>query len=295
MTAPSSSATKSVRRIALTGGGGGVGRWIAEALVATGSRVVNFDQTRLELKGVANTSVDITQFGDVVSGFSGFDAIVHLAAVSAPGRASNNRLFHVNMQGTFNVLEAAALLGIRHVVLASSVNAVGMTFNLRPSVDYVPMDESHPCRPDEPYGLSKLAGELAADSFARRYPHLSISSLRFPHLVRPVDYQGPGRDDTFWSRCLWSYCDVREAARAVRLALEVEWTGHEVFFVAAGDTPVAAASQELIAQWHPHALIKSPLKGNAALIASAKAARLLGWTHQRTYAEWRDEAQAAAK
>jgi len=295
MTAPSSSATTPARRIALTGGGGGVGRWIAEALVATGARVVNFDSARLDLKGVANLPADITQLGEVVSGFAGCDAIVHLAAVSAPGRATNNRLFHVNMQGTFNVLEAAALLGIQHVVLASSVNAVGMTFNLRPFVDYLPMDEAHPCRPDEPYGLSKLAGELAADSFARRYPHLSISSLRFPQLVRPADYQAPGRDDGFWSRCLWAWCDVREAARAVTLALEVAWTGHEVFFVTAGDTPVAAVSQGLAAQWHPHAEIKTPLIGNAALISSAKAARLLGWTHQRTYAEWRDEAQAAAK
>lgn len=271
------------RRIALTGGSGGIGAVIAQELIAAGHIVHNFDQTKLAVPGIHTINVDVTNFGDVVSGLKSYDGIVHLAAISAPGRGSSNRIFQVNTQSTFNVLEAASILGIRNVVLASSINAMGMTFNLKPCVNYIPLDEDHPCEPDEAYGLSKLVGETVADGFARRFPDMTICSLRFPMVAMPDFYRNSGRDEQFWKRALWAFCDGREAARAVRLGLEAKWQGHEVFLIAADHTPSQVPSVELAARWYPDVPIRTPLTGHAAFVSAAKAERMLGWKHERTF------------
>lgn len=278
------SASDRPKRIALTGGSGGIGVVIARELIAAGYVVHNFDQTKLAVPGIHTVILDVTNFGDVVSGLKGYDAIVHLAAISAPGRGSSNRIFQVNTQSTFNVLEAASILGIRNVVLASSINAMGMTFNLKPCVHYFPLDEEHPCEPDEAYGLSKLIGETVADGFARRFPEMTICSLRFPMVVMPDFYRNSARDEQFWKRALWAFCDAGEAARAVRLGLEAKWQGHEVFLLAADHTPSSVPSSELAAQWYPDVPMRAPLPGHAAFVSAAKAERLLGWKHERTFA-----------
>lgn len=272
------------RRIALTGGSGGIGAVIARELIAAGHVVHNFDLTKPAVPGIHTVTIDVTDFGDVVSGLNGYDAIVHLAAISSPGRGSGNRIFQVNTQSAFNILEAASILGIRHVVLASSINAMGMTFNVKPCVHYLPVDEAHPCGPDEAYGLSKLIGETIADGFARRFPGMTISSLRFPMVAMPEFYRGSGRDAQFWRKCLWAFCDAREAARAVRLGLDATWCGHEVFLLSADHTPSPVPSAELAAQWYPDVPLRAPLEGHASLVSSAKAERLLGWKHERTFA-----------
>ncbi|MCB1103192.1 MAG: NAD(P)-dependent oxidoreductase [Opitutaceae bacterium] len=283
------------RRIALTGGSGGIGAVIAKELIAAGHVVHNFDQTKLAMPGIHTVIIDVANFGDLISGLKSYDAIVHLAAISAPGRGSSNRIFQVNTQSTFNVLEAASILGIRHVVLASSLNAMGMTFNLKPCVHYLPLDEDHPCEPDEAYGLSKLVGETVADGFARRFPEMTICSLRFPMVVMPDFYRKSGRDEQFWKRALWSFCDAREAARAVRLGLDATWRGHEVFLLAADHTPSPVPSAELAAQWYPDVPLRSPLPGHAAFVSAAKAERMLGWKHERTFEAAMREALADAE
>lgn len=47
-------------------------------------------------------------------------------------------------------------LGVTRIALASSVNVVRLVWSLNPKVEYLPLDEDHPCEPDEPYGLSKV-------------------------------------------------------------------------------------------------------------------------------------------
>lgn len=271
------------KRVAVTGGSGNIGGAIIGELQQSGWHVVNFDRVKSPLPRIQTIDVNTASFGDLVSCLRGFDAIVHLAAISSPGRESNIRMFHVNVQSTFNVLEAASLLGINRVVLASSLNAVGMAFNLQPCVEYLPIDESHPCRPDEPYGISKLVGETVADGFARRFPEMTISSLRFPVVMTADMYRRHNPDADYWCRCLWAYADAREVARAARLALEAKWQGHEVFIISADHTASATPTRELAARFHPTIPIKGDLKDHAALLSSAKAERLLGWRHERDF------------
>jgi GDP-D-mannose dehydratase len=59
------------------------------------------------------------------------------------------------------MVSRALQLGITRVALASSVNAIGLVFNQTRVFDYFPIDEAHPCRPDEAYGVSKLYARRA--------------------------------------------------------------------------------------------------------------------------------------
>src|SRR6202011_523388 len=88
-----------------------------------------------------------------------------------------------NVAGSYNVLSAAARLGITRVCQASSINATGGAFSRRPRYDYFPLDEVHPTYNEDPYSLSKWICEQQGDSFARRYEHMSIASLRFHWVI----------------------------------------------------------------------------------------------------------------
>src|SRR5436309_2733878 len=76
-------------------------------------------------------------------------------------------------------LAAGGLLKVPKLVLASSINAIGMAYsneNVPPL--YFPVDEEHPTRAEDSYSLSKWVGEQVADGFARRRP-VQIASFRF--------------------------------------------------------------------------------------------------------------------
>lgn len=268
-------------RIAVTGGSGGIGLFTVREFQERGYEVRNLDVVRPAQENIPTTIVDLANFGDLVSCLNGFDAVVHLGAIPAPKRTSNNAIFRINTQSTFNVLEASSMLGIRKVCLASSINALGMGYNLEQRFRYFPVDELHPCQPDEAYGLSKQVGEVVADAFSLRFPRMTISSMRYPAVLTPERYETLDRAAPHRRKILWAYADVREVARANRLAIEADWTGHEVFFITADHTLSETQTEELLAKHHPDVEIRSELAGHASIISSTKAEKLLGWKHQR--------------
>src|SRR4029079_16356166 len=97
-------------------------------------------------------------------------AIVHLAAVPGPRRATPERLLSINVIGTVHVLEAAVQHGIQTVVFASSGAAAGFTFAKKKMMPrYLPIDEEHPSEPQDEYGLSKLLGEINCKRYCDAY------------------------------------------------------------------------------------------------------------------------------
>ena len=97
-----------------------------------------------------------------------------------PAPLGDAERFTANVAMTYNVLTAAFAAGVKRLVLGSSLAVYGFYYPSRPMApEYIPIDEAHPCRPDDPYGLSKLAGEELAEGFARR-GSMQIASLRFP-------------------------------------------------------------------------------------------------------------------
>lgn len=278
--------------IAVTGGSGKLGRTVVRELRAAGHTVVNLDANGE--RGPGFVRVDLTDFGQVLDAIlgvedqhAGFDAIVHLGAIPAPGIAPDVATFHNNIRATYNVFQAARRAGIRNIVYASSETVLGLPFDVPPP--YIPVDEEYPARPESTYSLVKHLEEQMAIELVRWDPALKIVALRFSNVMEPADYAAfPSFDADArlrkWN--LWGYIDARDGAQAIQKALEWDTTGFDRFIIAAADTVMTRPNAELVQEVFPGVELKGDLGVNDTLLSIGKARRLLGYAPQHS---WRDE------
>jgi nucleoside-diphosphate-sugar epimerase len=281
-------------QVVLTGGSGKLGRACLTDLLEHGYNVTNVDLVRPPGDPSPFVRADLTDMGQTLEVLHqvddrhrGVDAVVHLAAVPAPGWAPGAELFRNNTVSTYNVFAAARHLGIRNVVSASSETVLGLPFNTPPP--YAPVDEEYPPRPETSYGLSKAIGEEMARQFCRWEPEMKIISLRFSNVMLPAEYAGFPAFDVDPARRkwnLWSYIDARDAAQAVRKSLEAPLTGAEVFIIASPDTVMSRPVTELMAEFFPDVPWRREVKPHESLFCTDKARRLLGYEPVHS---WRTE------
>jgi UDP-glucose 4-epimerase len=283
--------------IAVTGSSGKLGRHVVAHLAERGYRVVALDRAPdPAARAAAFVLVDLTDTGQVLEALTGvdevhagLDAVVHLAAIPAPGLTTNAATFANNIAATHNVFSAARRAGIRSVVWASSETVLGLPFADPPP--YIPVDEEYPPRPNSTYSLVKTLEEEMARQFCRWEPALTMVGLRFSNVMDPHDYaQFPAfdADPRLRSWNLWGYIDGRDGAQAVRLALEHcarGGGGVEVFIVANADTVMSRPSAELAAEVFPDVAVRRPLQEHETLLSIDKARRVLGYAPAHS---WRD-------
>lgn len=277
-------------RIALTGSSGKLGTVVARELRAAGHEVIGLD-VRGE-RGPGFVQVELTDYGQVIDALAGvndqhdgFDALVHLGAIPAPGIRSDIATFHNNMTSTFNVFWAAVRLGIQRIVYASSETVLGLPFDVPPP--YIPVDEQYPARPESVYSLVKTLEEHLATELVRWHPELSITALRFSNVMVPDDYAEFPFDADARTRKwnLWGYIDARDGAQAVQRALENAPAGFDTFIIAAADTVMTRPNHELVDEVFPGVETRGDLGENTTLLSIDKARRLLGYDPQHS---WRD-------
>jgi nucleoside-diphosphate-sugar epimerase len=278
-------------RIAVTGGSGKLGRSVVRLLTEEGHDVVNLD--RVGDRGSGTVLVDLRDYGQVADALAavdehhtGLDAVVHLAAVPAPGILPDVATFHHNMLATYNVFQAARRAGISRVVYASSETVLGLPFDTDPP--YIPVDEVYPARPETTYSLVKHLEEQMAIQLTRWDPTLSITALRFSNVMEPEDYAAfPSyhADATRRRWNLWGYIDARDGAQAVLRALQDAAPGFETFIIAAADTVMTRPSAELAAEVFPDVPLAREVSGHETLLSIDKARRLLGYEPRHS---WRD-------
>lgn len=283
-------------KIAVTGGRGRIGHAITGGALAKGHSVVNIDRVSPfaapapgreplpVLSGaVSYVTADVDDYDALVKAFAGCDAVIHMAAIPAPFHHPDHIVHNNNVVGSYNALRAAVENGILRVCQASSVNAIGLSFSRAPHFDYFPIDEKHPPYNEEPYGLSKWICEAQADSFARRYETMRIASMRF-HLVaadRDTAVKVFHEETAEQAKHLWAYTRTDAAVDACLRSLEADFTGHEVFYIVAPDTTLETPTMDLARRFFPAVPVRSALPGNTSFFSSAKAEKLLGWTHPR--------------
>jgi UDP-glucose 4-epimerase len=276
-------------RIAVTGGTGKLGRAVVAGLRESGDQVFNLDAAAQR----PDIRVDLTDYGQTLSAltavddkYSSLDAVVHLAAVPAPGVTTNAATFHNNITATYNVFAAAAAAGINTVVWASSETLLGIPFETPPP--YIPLDEDYPARPEWHYALAKHLEETMAAQFCRWNPALKMIGLRFSNVMEPADYaEFPSFDADphlrKWN--LWGYIDARDGAQAVRKALDFDGTGVEIFIIANADTVMSRSSLSLATEVYPGVPVTRELGEHETLLSIDKARRILGYEPQHS---WRD-------
>ena len=275
-------------RIALTGSSGKLGSVALRELRAAGHDVIGMDV--VGERGPGFVRVDLTDYGQVVDALTavndqhdGFDAVVHLAAIPAPGIAPDVATFHNNMPSTFNVFWAAIRLGITRIVYASSETVLGLPFDVPPP--YIPVDEDYPARPESVYSLVKHLEEQLAIELVRWHPDVSITALRFSNVMVPEDYEAFPYDadprDRKWN--LWGYIDARDGAHAIERALQVAPPGFDRFIIAAADTVTTRPNADLVAEVFPDVPIHGELGAHDTMLSIAKARRLLGYDPQHSW------------
>ena len=282
-------------KIAVTGGSGKLGKSVVRRLGEAGHEVLNLDRAGERSPGLV--LVDLKDYGQVVDAIlgiddrhAGFDAVVHMGAIPAPGILPDAAIFHNNMLATYNVFQAARRAGIKKLVYASSETVLGLPFDIDPP--YIPVDEEYPTRPESTYSLVKHLEEQMAMQLTRWDPQLSITALRFSNVMDPEDYAlfpSFDADATLRKWNLWGYIDGRDGAQAVLRALENGKPGFETFIIAAADTVMSRSSADLAAEVFPGVELVKEVGERETLLSIDKARRMLGYAPEHS---WRDHAGA---
>ena len=171
----------------ITGIGGFIGSNLAHALLSRGEQVRGIDNfchgRRENLESILHKidlrEADITDDGAIRSACTGVEYVLHQAALGSVPRSMADPVGsnQANVVGTLKVLQAAREAGVKRVVYASSSSVYGDTPTL-------PKREEMPGSPISPYAVSKYAGELYAQSFARVLG-LETVSLRYFNVFGP--------------------------------------------------------------------------------------------------------------
>ncbi|WP_210481894.1 NAD(P)-dependent oxidoreductase [Naasia sp. SYSU D00948] len=277
-------------RVAVTGSSGKLGRATVERLRSDGHEVLGLDLAGTPGKGF--TRVDLADYGQtldsllgVTARHEGLDAVVHLAALPVNGLVPDAATFQNNILVSFNVVHAAMRAGIRTIVTASSITAMGFPFETAPEA--LPVDEGT-VEANNTYGLGKVAEEAMWAQLVRWAPGLSITALRFTNVVGEGEYGTFARaaDPGYRRDLLFSYIDARDGATAVSLALRHAAPGFEVYDIAAPDTGSAIPTAELAARHFPGTPVRDGLGDFETLVSVDKARERLGFVAEH---RWREE------
>jgi UDP-glucose 4-epimerase len=182
--------------VLVIGGAGFIGSFVVSELLKTNVRkVVIFDNfTRGKSSNISESlkdprceiypnGGDVREIDTLNHAMQGCDAVVHLAAMWLLHCKDFPRTaFHVNIEGTFNVLEACVKNRIKRLVYSSSASVYGDAVE-------VPMTESHPFNNKNFYGATKIASEAMCRAYYDRYG-LSYVGLRY------MNVYGPHQDQT---------------------------------------------------------------------------------------------------
>lgn len=267
-------------RVFLTGASGKIGSVVKQIFSQAGHEVVGYD--------IADGD-DIMDAAAVQKAMAGCDWVAHLAMAMGEQYAPEET-FASGTVGTFNVLQAAEAHGVQRIVSYSSVNAMGL-FMGEDTPDFLPLDESHICRPGRPYGTSKYLGEQICRLFTDR-TGIPTVCIRPPAVWTDEDVtwikKARAENAEFEWTPYWEYgcfIHVEDLARATLCALTCPDPGHVPLLVVADDVSSAAlTSRELVQkilpdiEWRGGAIYTAePYK---ALVDNSRAKAVLGWAPQ---------------
>ncbi|MEU6559175.1 UDP-glucose 4-epimerase GalE [Nocardia nova] len=296
-------------KLLVTGGAGYVGSVCAQVLLQDGHDVVIVDDLSTGNAdgvpaGAKFVDGDIATAGVELIESESFDGVLHFAAQSLVGESVQQpeKYWHGNVVKTLAVLEAIRRSGTPRLVFSSTAAVYG-------EPEQVPILESAPARPTNPYGASKLAIDHAITSYANAHG-LAATSLRYfnvagaygglgenrvveTHLIPLVLQTALGHRDSISvfgddyptpdGTAIRDYIHIRDLAAAHALALAQSRPGeHRIFNLGSGTgfsvREVISACERVVGRSIP--AVDAPRRAGdpAVLIASsAKATEELGW------------------
>lgn len=271
--------------VLVTGGAGRIGRQVIDVLQQHGHRATSFDLRDAHRLG------DIDDLGQLASALAGHDALVHMAR--AASKHANPVVFQSNVVGTFNALEAAAITGVRRVVVASSVAVLNRFFSLSEPPEYLPLDEAHPLAPFGTYSLAKRLVEQMCETYTRQHGMLTVA-VRPTLVIGPDEYGDKVEKylgaDASRVDYLRAYVDSRDVAQLCVRCLENLTPGqHRVYFANGPDALCREPLSELLPREYPQvpgiAKLAAPLTGTTPAVSTQRAREEVGYVPRYS---WRD-------
>ena len=278
-------------RALVTGAAGFLGGHVVRRLLDDGFEVSGFDLQQIRNDAVRSLTGDLGDVDAVDRAVQGQDVVCHIGAIGDVYLAAAQPALAaaVNVAGSANIGEAARKAGAR-VVYASTWEVYG-----QPQSE--PVDESHPCDPDHPYSITKLAGErmLMAAGHLSDVPVVALrlgtafgSGLRPNSVFRlfidrarqgqPITIQGDGSQSR-------QFTHAADIARAFSLACRSEVRGVVFNTVAPEPISIKQLAETVIARY-PTELLSAPARQGdvpPAIISSARIKETLGWIPEVTF------------
>ncbi len=288
-------------KVLVTGCSGRFGSYVVGELEAAGHDIALFDLKKPEgaMEKWPWVEGGITRYEDCErAAGTGVEAVVHLAAQPWPtdhprqqerrkqaGLAVNHTI-NVNLVGTYNVLHACMLAGVKTFVMTGTNCVFGQAGRITAD-DYpcekLPLDEGHPSDLQDSYAFTKLVNEQMLELYSRVYGMrtyvIRCAGLFDEEIRRKIaETTGPVKK---WDWGMWGWVAREDAAAAHRLVLDSAegLPPHDVFLCNADDTSVREPSRELVEKFRPDLLprIVGPLEGRASFFNNQKLKRAVGW------------------
>ena len=215
------------------------------------------------------------------------DAVVHFAAIPRIMIAPDNELFRINVMGTYNIIEAATKLGIRKIIIASSETTYGIVFANEPrEPDHLPLDEDYDVNPMDSYAMSKVVNEKTARAFQLR-GDFDIYALRIGNVIEPHEYETfvPQwkANPEFRKKITWSYIDARDLGQIVKLCIEKDGLGFQVFNAANDETSADLPTKELLKRYYPNVPVKREMGEFESPYSNRKIREVLGFKEEHSW------------
>ena len=267
-------------RIAVTGGLGRLGRYVVRELAGHTVRVLDIGPA-----GECHQA-DLRDLHALRAGLLDIEVVVHLGGIDRSVATDDAATMQVNAMGTWNLFEASLQTGVRRVIHCSSSSATGLDCsNPHMPPCYLPIDEAHPLRPTDAYGLSKQCGERIAEAFSRRGVEVMVIRPCFVAFPEMADFMAgkPAPEDRAEAMpYLRTYVGPQDCARGFAAAASADYAGFETFFLAAADAftdePTPARLEALYGEPIP-LRDAAPYRAipNASPVSHAAAEERLGW------------------
>lgn len=272
-------------RVLVTGAAGFLGRHVVRRLITDGFEVTTYDLVDAGTLEARSITGDLRDGDKLSTAAIGHDVICHVGAIGDVYLAAEQPPLaaEVNGTGSANVAAAAERAGAR-VVYASTWEVYG-------EPRYQPLDEDHPCDPDHPYNITKLAGErllLAADRL-KGVPVLALrlgtaygTGLRPNSVFRifidrarrgdPITIQGDGKQGR-------QFTHAADIARAFSMACRSEVHGMALNTVAPETTSIKDLAEQVVARYPTELTFGEPRPGDVppASVSAERIAGVLGW------------------